>query len=72
MPSIPSCRDLGVELIATAEARWTAAKHPLLKFVQQTNHPDIQIGELPTRHKSMPAQPYRAPVASRIMGFAAA
>jgi hypothetical protein len=58
--------------IATAEARWTAARHPLLKFVRQTNHPDIQIGELPMRHKSMPAQPYRAPVASRIMGFAAA
>jgi len=37
--------------IATAEARWTAAKHPLLKFVRQTSHPDIQIGELRTRHK---------------------
>jgi hypothetical protein len=58
--------------IATAEARWTAAKHPLLKFVRQTNHPDIQIGELRTRHKISPALPQRAPVASRIMGFAAA
>jgi len=37
--------------IATAEARWTAAKHPLLKFVRQTSHPDIQIGELRPRHK---------------------
>jgi hypothetical protein len=58
--------------IATAEARWTAAKHPLLKFVRQTNHPDIQIGELRTRHKNSPALPQRAPVASRIREFAAA
>ena len=41
--------------IATAEARWTAARHPLLKFVRQTNHPDIQIGELRPRHRIMPA-----------------
>jgi hypothetical protein len=58
--------------IATAEARWTAAKHPLLKFVRQTNHPDIQIGELRTRHKISPAMPQRAPAAGRMMGFAAA
>ena len=37
--------------IATAEARWSEARHPLLKFVRQTNHPDIQIGELRPRHK---------------------
>lgn len=40
--------------IATAEARWSAARHPLLKFVRQTNHPDIQIGELRPRHKISP------------------
>jgi hypothetical protein len=44
--------------IATAEARWSAARHPLLKFVRQTNHPDIQIGELRPRHKvAAPARP---------------
>jgi hypothetical protein len=37
--------------IATAEERWSAARHPLLKFVRQTNHPDIQVGELRPRHK---------------------
>jgi hypothetical protein len=37
--------------IATAEARWSAAGHPLLKFVRHTNHPDIQVGELRPRHK---------------------
>jgi len=58
--------------IATAEARWTAAKHPLLKFVRQTNHPDIQIGELQTRHKIGMAPPQRSPAASRIREFAAA
>jgi hypothetical protein len=58
--------------IATAEARWTAAKHPLLKFVRQTNHPDIQIGELRARHKIGATLPRRAPVATRIMDFAAA
>ena len=41
--------------IATAEARWSEARHPLLKFVRQTNHPDIQIGELRPRHKIVPA-----------------
>lgn len=58
--------------IATAEARWTAAKHPLLKFVRQTNHPDIQVNELRTRHKNGPVLQQRAPLAGRFMGFAAA
>jgi hypothetical protein len=58
--------------IATAEARWTAAKHPLLKFVRQTDHPDIQIGELRPRHKIRAMPPLRAPVASRVMDFAPA
>jgi hypothetical protein len=58
--------------IATAEARWTAAKHPLLKFVRQTDHPDIQIGELRPRHKIRVMPPLRAPVASRVMDFAPA
>jgi hypothetical protein len=30
--------------IATGEARWSAANHPLLKFFKHTRHPDIDIG----------------------------
>ena len=30
--------------IATGEARWTAAAHPLLKFFRHTHHPDIDVG----------------------------
>lgn len=29
--------------VATAEARWIAARHPLYRFVFQTNHPDIDL-----------------------------
>ncbi|MCS0591705.1 hypothetical protein ACFQ09_08140 [Massilia norwichensis] len=58
--------------IATAEARWTAAKHPLLKFVRQTSHPDIQVGELRTRHTLRAAMPQMAPIASPIRQFAVA
>jgi hypothetical protein len=35
--------------IATAEARWSAAGHPLLEFFRRTRHPDIDIGEVPRR-----------------------
>lgn len=30
--------------IATGEARWQAARHPLLGFFRHTRHPDIDIG----------------------------
>ncbi|MFC5512886.1 hypothetical protein ACFPOU_17425 [Massilia jejuensis] len=30
--------------IATGEARWRAAGHPLLKFFRHTHHPDIDVG----------------------------
>lgn len=30
--------------IASGEARWTAANHPLLKFFRHTHHPDIDVG----------------------------
>jgi hypothetical protein len=30
--------------VATAEARWRAAGHPLIKFFRETVHPDIDIG----------------------------
>jgi hypothetical protein len=58
--------------VATAEARWTAANHPLLKFVRQTNHPDIQVGELRARHNPAAPSLQRPPVISRMHGFAAA
>jgi hypothetical protein len=31
--------------IATGEARWTAAQHPLLNFFRHTHHPDIDIAK---------------------------
>jgi hypothetical protein len=30
--------------VATAEARWQAASHPLLGFFRHTRHPDIDVG----------------------------
>lgn len=57
--------------IATAEARWSEARHPLLKFVRQTNHPDIQIGELRSRHK-MAAPPPPNMAMGRVPSFAMA
>lgn len=36
--------------IATGEARWTAAEHPLLNFFRHTRHPDIDISV----HKALP------------------
>jgi GNAT superfamily N-acetyltransferase len=40
--------------VNTAEARWRAAGHPLIKFFRETSHPDIDIG-LPARPLSRPA-----------------
>lgn len=40
--------------VATAEARWRAAGHPLIKFFRETSHPDIDIG--------LPAQPVSRPL----------
>jgi len=57
--------------IATAEARWSAARHPLLKFVRHTNHPDIQIGELRSRHK-MGAPMHQNTVVEPLHSFAMA
>lgn len=44
--------------VPTAEARWRAAGHPLIKFFRETRHPDIDLG-LPVR----PATPPRLTVA---------
>ena len=46
--------------IATGEARWTAAAHPLLKFFRHTHHPDIQVGAEPRLNLARVAP--RAPV----------
>lgn len=57
--------------VATAEVRWSEARHPLMKFVFQTNHPDIQIGELRTHHKmAAPMGPNL--LIERVPGFALA
>jgi hypothetical protein len=32
--------------VPTAEARWRAARHPLIKFFRETTHPDIDIGQV--------------------------
>jgi hypothetical protein len=58
--------------IATAEERWRAANHPLLKFFRETHHPDIDIGlvapqrGLPTTQSAM-----RMPVVLPLNQFAA-
>lgn len=31
--------------VATAEARWAAASHPLFDFIFRTHHPDINLGQ---------------------------
>jgi hypothetical protein len=60
--------------IATAEARWNAAGHPLLGFVRHTRHPDIDIGAMPWRQPApAPAPaPQRAADARRARALAAA
>ena len=50
--------------IATGEARWTEAAHPLLKFFRHTHHPDINVGPKSEPSFSAPRVPQRAPAAS--------
>jgi hypothetical protein len=50
--------------IATAEARWSAAGHPLLEFFRRTHHPDIDIGQAPAPRLARLA-PVRRATASR-------
>ncbi|MGE3376549.1 MAG: hypothetical protein AB7O37_23725 [Vicinamibacteria bacterium] len=54
-------RILGFEL-ASAEARWSAARHPLLELFVGTRHPDIEVGgrvpvarPIELRHEARPA-----------------
>ncbi|MDB5745760.1 MAG: hypothetical protein JWP72_608 [Massilia sp.] len=50
--------------IATGEARWTEAAHPLLKFFRHTHHPDIKVGPKAEPCFKEPRVPQRAPAAS--------
>jgi hypothetical protein len=58
--------------MATAEARWRAAAHPLLGFFRHTRHPDIDIGELPGRAAAAPAPAERFAGGARRAELAAA
>lgn len=49
--------------IATGEARWRAAKHPMLKFFRETRHPDIDLGMAApkrTLRSAAPAVPHKS------------
>jgi len=50
--------------IATGEARWRAAGHPLLKFFRETRHPDIDVGPKAAARATGLRVPPRAPAAS--------
>jgi hypothetical protein len=52
--------------IATGEARWNAARHPLLKFFKHTSHPDIDTA------RKLPARVVRTPMSVRLMEAARA
>lgn len=43
--------------IATAEERWRAANHPLLKFFRETHHPDIDIGTVTSQRGFVTTRP---------------
>jgi hypothetical protein len=53
--------------IATGEARWSAARHPMLGFFKHTHHPDIDIGarKMPAAMKR-PAAPAAAAAPSTV------
>ena len=52
--NIPHCV-LAFE-VGTAEDRWAEARHPLFKFVFQTQHPDIQLSGSAYAARSRPAR----------------
>jgi hypothetical protein len=56
--------------IATAEERWSAVGHPLLKFFRSTRHPDIDIGEVLPRRAARLAPPQRAASPDRVLELA--
>jgi hypothetical protein len=55
--------------IATFEARWAAARHPLYKFFFETSHPDIDVGPKPEPRLVNLRLPQRAPAASMDLGM---
>jgi hypothetical protein len=61
--------------IATGEARWTAARHPMLGFFRHTRHPDIDIAahKSPSAlRKPAAAAPVAAPTVAPVAHFALA
>jgi hypothetical protein len=58
--------------VATGEARWRAANHPLLGFFRHTHHPDIDIREVPARRARTAALPQRQPAARGSLSLAVA
>lgn len=59
--------------VATAEERWRAAGHPLLKFFRETHHPDIDIGAvLPQRGLQATVSAPRVPAYVNMPQFIAA
>ena len=50
--------------IATGEARWREAAHPLLKFFRHTHHPDIDVGLTTEPYGKVLRAPQHAPTAS--------
>jgi hypothetical protein len=52
--------------IATGEARWRAAGHPLLKFFRHTRHPDIDVGEVSAQRRGPALAAPRAASAGRV------
>jgi hypothetical protein len=51
--------------IASGEARWTAAQHPLLAFFRHTRHPDIDIS---LRHARLPSVPRQISMRRQAVG----
>jgi hypothetical protein len=47
--------------VGTAEERWAEARHPLFKFVFQTQHPDIDLSDADFSAWSDPARPAELP-----------
>jgi hypothetical protein len=57
--------------IASGEARWTEARHPLLKFFRHTHHPDIDVGGVAQERGTLTTQgARRAPIHTHIRQFA--
>ena len=54
--------------IATGEARWSAARHPMLGFFRHTHHPDIDIGLPPAPLRRVMAEPRPVPAVAMSAG----